>query len=106
MKSSKARFGGWVVGVLQQGREPALSHLEDDGRSFEVGRLGRQEAAQQVEHDGPVALQGPAYGGLKPPQGLSVAAVPIEGDRPPQGRAGALLAVGVEGRKADHPVLG
>ena len=47
-------------------------------------------------------LQGSGYGVKEPPQGLLAATVLVEQIRPPDGRAGALLAMGSVGRKADR----
>ena len=51
-------------------------------------------------------LQGSGYGVKEPPQGLLAATVLVELERPPDGRAGALLAMGRVGRKADRAVYG
>ena len=51
-------------------------------------------------------LQGPGYGVKEPPQGLLAATVLVELERPPGGRASALLAMGSVGRKADQPLGG
>ena len=51
-------------------------------------------------------LQGAIYGGKEPLQGLLAAMVLVELDEPPEGRAGALLAMGGVGRMADHALGG
>ena len=51
-------------------------------------------------------LQGSGYGVKEPPQGLLAATVLVEQIRPPDGRAGALLAMGIVGRKADQATGG
>ena len=51
-------------------------------------------------------LQGPGYSAKEPPQGLLAATVLVEQIRPPDGRAGALLAVGGAGRKVDQALGG
>ena len=51
-------------------------------------------------------LQGPDYSVKEPPQGLLAATVLVEQIRPPDGRAGALLAMGGVGRKADRTLGG
>ena len=51
-------------------------------------------------------LQGSGYGVKEPLQGLLAATVLVEQIRPPEGRAGALLAMGSAGRKVDQALGG
>ena len=51
-------------------------------------------------------LQGSGYSVKEPPQGLLAATVLVELERPPDGRAGALLAMDGVGRIADRAPLG
>ena len=60
----------------------------------------------EVDAHGVMPLQGPVYGVKEPPQGLLAATVLVELERAPDGRAGALLAMGGESRPADMALGG
>ena len=66
-----------------------------------VGQEGSKVGAYER-----MPLQGPPYAAKEPAQGLLAAQVLVELEKPPDGRAGALLGVGDESRKADRDLGG
>ena len=90
----RAVLCGVVEQVLQIGGANAQECVWFDGACLKVGAH---------EH---MPLQGSGYGVKEPPQGLLAATVLVELERAPDGRAGALLAMGGVGRKADQALGG
>ena len=87
-----------LLGVVEQVLQVGGANVQESGRA--VGRvLGLEIGAH--EH---APLQGPNYSVNEPIQGLLAAAVLVELDGLPEGRAGALLAMGSVGRRADQAV--
>ena len=83
-----------LLGVVEQVLQIGGANVPESGWGQGLGsKVGAHEHTP---------LQGPSYGGKEPAQGLLAATVLVELDRPPDGRASALLEMGGEGRRADQ----
>ena len=89
-----------LCGVVEQVLQIGGANVQEGGQ-VAAWRHVEQEVSKVGGHGG-TPLQGPSYGVKEPFQGLLAVQVLVELDGPPERRASALLAVGDEGRNADH----